>query len=280
MCNSQMNFVRIVLGVLGVLFTLLVHAQSGYEMVRELIAEGNTAEAVQRMRDALQDVSDETEMVQLKIAIGWGELELGRYSQSEHALTDAYANAVQLGDARAAGIAGNNLGILKYLQGDLAASEAYFNMEYNANSATAREYKDLIAAKRKEFSIQETLAEGIEFRREKEFGKAVEVFDQVLAEKPSEAAALEYKGYALFRQQDYSAARDALQLAIAADPGRKMAHLNLVKASCAIGDESTVESTIKNSNIPREEFAEWLGTDAEFQRVCAESKYIEGLRRE
>ena len=183
-------------------YSLTAVADTDLENIEKLISQEKYEDAIKQLQVLLSDSAEE-DKAEIQNAIGWAYLKLGDYSKAEENLLKSRERALNHGDIETARLATNNLGILKYLQNDLDTSEYYFGQPLNKNTETAKLYAKLIETKRKELLSQEALVSGVKSRRKKDFKAAIKEYDVALKYQPRNAAALEYKGYALLRDGDY-----------------------------------------------------------------------------
>lgn len=266
---------KLLLFLIGV-FAINTFAQADLKNASELIANEQFEQAIEELQQILPEAPIQDEAA-IYNAIGWSYQKLGDYQKAEENISQSRQLALDSGDVETATLASNNLGIIAYLQNDLEKARVLFSQESSRDTKTAQLYLKLIEAKRKELLAQEALTVGIEKRLEKDFAAAAAEYDKALVYQPKNAAALEYKGYALLRNGDYVAALEALIASKEIDATRKFVHLNLAKVNCQLGSEQGLQQVVETSGLSEEQFIDWHQIDGEFRRMCKSSAYIKNL---
>ncbi|MBU2705650.1 tetratricopeptide repeat protein [Zooshikella marina] len=265
--------------IVAVLFFFLnsvcAFSNDRFQHIKVLLEEEQYEEAISQLeRLPKEDTAPNPRVLN---AVGWAYLKLNDYVKAEKYLKASFEQAKILGNKEAAVISSNNLGILSYLKNDLDQAEDYFDIGKERKSETALIYLDLIENKKKQIEFQDALLTGIKSRREQDFKAAIASYNNALVIQPNDVATLEFKGYALLRNDQYDLAIETLERAKSLDPTRKLVHLNLVKAYCLMQSDHGVKQSIKESLLGEKQFVDWYTADLEFRRMCRHSKYLSEL---
>jgi tetratricopeptide (TPR) repeat protein len=188
--------------------------------LEEMLNRGEIEEAQKFVAQSLRADGFKASAASVDNVIGWAYFSFSNTAQAELHLMSALHKAEKQGDRQIAILAANNLGIVNFTENRLDRAEFYFGMEYNADTEVAREYRRLIDAKRREITLSMALERGKQQRYEGKFQQAVSSYETVLKLDPRNAAALEYKGYALYRLGRMDEAEASLEAARSIDPSQ------------------------------------------------------------
>jgi len=226
-------------------------------------------EAIFELNKAYSLSDDQKRKAKIENAIGWAYFSLGNISESRRYLSSAFDSASKIGDKEIAQRASNNLGVLEFNSGNLVEAKKYFEGKFSKSSKTSDSYLKLINRKLTHERVNEIIANGVFYRSNKDFDKALEEYEKALLIEPNNINALEYKGYALFRLGDYNSAIDVLKYSHELNPSRINIVINLIKSYCAIND-------IENARKLAKDEAKLINSlnllqDGEFCKSCGKS---------
>jgi tetratricopeptide (TPR) repeat protein len=103
---------------------------------------------------------------------------------------------------------------------------------------------------------------------ERDYGTAVELYDQALRADPENAYLLNLKAYALFKLERLSQAISVQKQSIKVDPDYAWGYFDLARFQCAVGEFDAARKSIEVALEKRLELRGTIDRDGEFQRLC------------
>ena len=244
---------------------------------RKLVGDGKSYEAIQSLKKASQDARGQP-LAELLNAQGWLLYREGRGDQAEEVYLRALAEAEKSGDRNLVLKIKNNLGINYYVSGRLDDAEKAFSEGAGMNSALSTKYLALIREQKTNSQLNQHIRDGIGYRLNGEFEKAVAAYTKALAIDSSNVRALEYRGYAYLRAGQVPEARADLEKAFRIEPARITTSINLLKVYCLEKSPDAYGDFVAANRSLLEERRDVLARDAELQRYCGHRLSALGLR--
>lgn len=105
---------------------------------------------------------------------------------------------------------------------------------------------------------------------QRDYGTAVELYDQALRADPNNAYLLNLKAYSLFKLKRVSEAIDVQSESIRIDPGYAWGFFDLARFQCAASRFAEARQSINIALEKRPALYSTMETDGEFKRLCAQ----------
>jgi Flp pilus assembly protein TadD len=245
--------------------------QDYLQSASQVFAQGDYEQALTMLQQA-QEVADTVEAQAVtQNALGWTYHNLGQDEKARQHLFESLQKAVEIGDMALAQKASNNIGVIEFVQGNLQEAVQHFSSPWAHDSPTAQKFLRDIAQEQRQKDLARLIADGVLHRLNGDFTEALALYDQALTLDPQDLRALEFKGYALYRMQNFVEAEEVLQKAYALDPQQMGVVVNLLKVYCA----SERTQAAQDFFAQHQEFflsrQETLKNDGELRRVCAQA---------
>ena len=121
------------------------------------------------------------------------------------------------------------------------------------------------------FKVNSLIAQGVIYTLEKNYADAIVEYDKALAIDNDNVRALEYKGYAHYRLNNYEAAISALKKAQSIKPEQFNVLINLMKAYCASKQMDIAKQLVDGNQTLLTNNYSILQGDGELQKVCGKA---------
>lgn len=251
-----------------------VQAQQSYEEYlkasKNAFISGELEKALELLRQAEKLSGSDLEKAEAENAIGWVQHSLGSSEEAKKYLSEALEKAINAGDAELAQKSSNNLGVIYFSQGNLEEASKQFASEWSQGSRSAEEYLSKIREQKKRQQINSIISKGVSYRLNGEFDKAAAEYEKALQIDHEDVNALEYKGYALYRLNDYIGSAEMLKKAHSLSKEKISIIVNLLKVYCASGDSDAVQRTMQENTDILERSKEYVQNDRELLKICGD----------
>ncbi|MBR9771165.1 MAG: tetratricopeptide repeat protein [Gammaproteobacteria bacterium] len=265
--TSTINALLIVLLSVGVAWPVAAQ-QAPLSRAKALLQQGDNQAALRELRPLLESPDPLARMEGLN-AQGWILYREGRHADASALFEQALRASQGHGGLREVRLKTlNNAGINAFSAGELDKARSYFEAALALGSDVAPRYLTIITRQAPMQSAQQQVSAGREKRIERDFEGAVADYTRALAIDPNNNDALSYRGYAYYRLGQYDRARADIEAALASSPQRLDALINLLKVSCASGDD--IDAVLKRRGHAIQRQREAMLDDRELQRQCPE----------
>ncbi len=258
-------------------FSLMAYAEGDFQSYMQEAGKAFKAQESEQALSALAKAapfaSTDTEKAKVNNAIGWTYFSDGNNEKAKQHLQQALTLSADSGNTRSAEKASNNLGVVEYTAGNLDAAEAYFLNKWSKDSATSLRYLALIKQQRTLETVNAIIAQGVIFALDKNYADAIVEYDKALVIEADNVRALEYKGYAHYRLNNYAEAITALKKAQGIKPEQFNVLINLMKAYCASDKIYIAQQLIEDNKVLLSSHNSILQGDGELQKVCGKALF-------
>jgi tetratricopeptide (TPR) repeat protein len=214
-----------------------------------------------------------TEKAKVNNAMGWTYFSDGNNEKAKQHLQQALTLSAESGNTRSAEKASNNLGVVEYTAGNLDEAEGYFLNKWSKESETSIRYLELIKQQRTLKTVNSIIAQGVTYTLDKNYVDAIAEYDKALVIEPNNVRALEYKGYAHYRLNNYAEAITALKKAQTIKPEQFNVLINLMKAYCASDKTDISKQLIEDNKTLLTSNSTILHGDGELQKICGQELF-------
>lgn len=241
-----------------------------FQNAKQAYSNDNFDVATGLIEQSIQVSASPTQRIDALNAAGWIAFSKGDYEQSRI----RYAEAEQVENVPleypTKGKLQYNKAILEYVAGDLDKARLMFNQEGMVESPTSQLFLQSIAKDEIKHEINQHIQQGVLYRYEKNFAKAIESYDKALGLAPQNVEALEFKGYALLRLGQLEESQATLAQAYKIDPYRYNTVLNALKVACLRSDTDHIKKLVSENTLILQNNKANLQHDKELQRMCGE----------
>jgi len=260
-------------------FSLTAYAEGDFQRYMQEAGKAFKAQESEQALTALTNAapfaSTNTEKAKVNNAMGWTYFSDGNNDKAKQHLQQALTLSADSGNTRLAEKASNNLGVVEYTAGNLDAAEAHFLNKWSKESATSLRYLELIKQQRTLETVNSMIAQGVIYALNKNYADAIVEYDKALAIEADNVRALEYKGYAHYRLNNYDAAISALKKAQNIKPEQFNVLINLMKAYCASEKMDAAKQLVDENKALLISNNSILQGDGELQKVCGKTLFSE-----
>ncbi|MGK7296106.1 MAG: tetratricopeptide repeat protein [Candidatus Wenzhouxiangella sp. M2_3B_020] len=218
--------------------------------------------------DELVEASEGRERARALNARGWTLFEKGDPAAADAAFEEALEMARAAGDRELEMRILNNMGINKYVAGELDGARRSFVAARDLGSRLSATYLPIIDSQQRQQQVRAYIRAGIDHRLNLRFDHAVEQYSRALELEPGNIDALSYRGYAHYRSGNHDEAFTDIEAALAIEPGRLDALINYLKTACAGKDTRRLSGFLEARKEPIRRLADTIEKDRELTVVC------------
>jgi tetratricopeptide (TPR) repeat protein len=244
-----------------------VHMDNG----QRFIEAKDYRSGIEEFTKARELVSRDIDKARIENSIGWSYFLVGDVPQASAHLEISLSLGEKVGNSEIAQLASNNLGLVKFQNGNLDKAKEYFENRWAKGSEIATRYSKLIEEQKVSEEINQYVRAGIYYRANKNFDKAIAEYDKALQLAPNDPRILEFKGYSLYRIHQYDEALAVLGKSFKIDPSRLNTVVNLLKLYCSTNDTIGISELLNRSSVLLKQNIQSVNNDTEFQRICGEN---------